>query len=386
MVHEQEKTTVPVPPVGAGGEQPIFKTTTEIIPSASTEINLIEENSEENFEELYRQMQRISDPAYLHTVSLTELYETTYESRPPVIDGLLYSGAYLFVGAPKVGKSFLMAQLAYHVSTGQKLWDYDVNQGTVLYLALEEDYQRLQARMSRMFGVGGAANLRFAVYAKQLGAGLDEQLEKFVREHPDTRLIIIDTLQKIREAGGDAYSYANDYEIIGRMKQFADKKGVCVLLVHHTRKQLAGDKFEMISGTNGLLGCADGAFLLQKEKRTDLSATLDIVGRDQPDQRLHLIRDPERLIWLLDHAETELWESPPDPLLDKIAAVITADNPEWNGSATELVCLLQVDIQPNILTRKLNVKAGELRNEYQIDYSIKRTRNGSAICLARKIV
>ena len=386
MVYDQEKTTVPIPPVGAGGEQPISKTTTEIIPSASTEINRLKENSEENFEELYRQMQRISDPAYLHTISLTELYETKYESRPPVIDGLLYNGAYLFVGAPKVGKSFFMAQLAYHVSTGQKLWDYDVHQGTVLYLALEDDYRRLQARMSRMFGVGGAANLRFAVYAKQLGAGLDEQLEKFVRDHPDTRLIIIDTLQKIREASGDAYSYANDYEIIGRMKQFADQKGVCVLLVHHTRKQLAGDKFEMISGTNGLLGCADGAFLLQKEKRTDLSATLDIVGRDQPDQRLHLIRDPERLIWLLDHAETELWESPPDPLLDKIAAVITEDNPEWNGSATELVCLLQVDIQPNILTRKLNVKAGELRNEYQIDYSIKRTRNGSAICLARKIV
>ena len=264
-----------------------------------------------------------------------------------IIDGLLYTGAYLFVGAPKVGKSFFMAQLAYHVSTGQKLWDYDVHQGTVLYLALEDDYRRLQARMSRMFGVGGAANLRFAVYAKQLGAGLDEQLEKFVRDRPDTRLIIIDTLQKIREAGGDAYSYANDYEIIGRMKQFADKKGVCVLLVHHTRKQLAGDKFEMISGTNGLLGCADGAFLLQKEKRTDLKATLDIVGRDQPDQRLYLIRDPERLSWLLDHAETELWESPPDPLLDKIDAVITEDNPEWNGSATELVSLLQEDMYDN---------------------------------------
>lgn len=386
MVYDQEKTTVPIPPVGAGGEQPISKTTTEIIPSASTEINRLKENSEENFEELYRQMQRISDPAYLHTISLTELYETKYESRPPVIDGLLYNGAYLFVGAPKVGKSFFMAQLAYHVSTGQKLWDYDVHQGTVLYLALEDDYRRLQARMSRMFGVGGAANLRFAVYAKQLGAGLDEQLEKFVRDHPDTRLIIIDTLQKIREASGDAYSYANDYEIIGRMKQFADKKGICVLLVHHTRKQLAGDKFEMISGTNGLLGCADGAFLLQKEKRTDLSATLDIVCRDQPDQRLYLIRDPERLSWQLDHAETELWESPPDPLLDKIAAVITEDNPEWNGSATELVSLLQEDIQPNILTRRLNVNAGKLRNEYNIEYAMKRTRNGSSISLARKAV
>ena len=285
-----------------------------------------------------------------------------------------------------MGKSFFMAQLAYHVSTGQKLWNYDVHQGTVLYLALEDDYQRLQKRMSRMFGVEGTDSLHFAVYAKQLGAGLDEQLEKFIKEHPDTRLIIIDTLQKIREVSTDNYSYANDYEIVGRMKQFADKNGVCLLLVHHTRKQQAGDRFEMISGTTGLLGCADGAFLMQKEKRTDLSATLEIVGRDQPDQKLHLKRDAEKLIWMLDRAETELWKNPPDPLLDKIAAVITEDNPVWNGSATELAGLLQDEIQPNILTRRLNVKAGELLNEYQIEYSVKRTRNGSFISLTRKTV
>ena len=65
-----------------------------------------------------------------------------------------------------------------------------------------------------MFGVEGTDNLHFAVYAKQLGAGLDEQLEKFIREHHDTRLIIIDTLQKIREVSTDAYSYANDYDNI----------------------------------------------------------------------------------------------------------------------------------------------------------------------------
>ena len=181
-------------------------------------------------------------------------------------------------------------------------------------------------------------------------------------------------------------AYANDYDIVGRMKQFADKNGVCLLLVHHTRKQQAGDKFEMISGTTGLLGCADGAFLLQKEKRTDLSATLEIVGRDQPDQKLHLTRDAEKLIWQLDHAETELWKSPPDHLLDKIAAVITEDSPTWNGSATELVALLQEDIQPNILTRRLNVKAGDLLNEHGIEYAVKRTRNGSFISLARKTV
>ena len=68
---------------------------------------------------------------------MNELYENVYQSRPPVIDGLLYPGTYLFAGAPKVGKSFLMAQLAYHVSMGLPLWDYPVHKGTVLYLALE---------------------------------------------------------------------------------------------------------------------------------------------------------------------------------------------------------------------------------------------------------
>lgn len=142
------------------------------------------------------------------------------------------------------------------------------------------------------------------------------------------------------------------------MKQFADRNRICLLLVHHTRKQQAGDKFEMISGTTGLLGCADGAFLLQKEKRTDQNATLDIVGRDQPDQRLHLTRNMEKLSWDLDHAETELWKKPPDPFLKKVAGILTVAAPEWNGSATELAALLQEEMQPNILTRQLNVKAG----------------------------
>ena len=78
----------------------------------------------------------------LETISMTELYDTIYPSKPPLIDGLPYTGAYLFVGAPKLGKSFLMAQLAYHISTGTPLWDYTVRKGTVMYLAFEDDYRR----------------------------------------------------------------------------------------------------------------------------------------------------------------------------------------------------------------------------------------------------
>lgn len=261
----KKKTTAPDTSVGADDGQPLHNSTENSISAFEGEINGDFQNSTESLDEIYRRIQRLTDPHYLHTISMTELYQTAYQSRPPIIDGLLYAGAYILAGAPKIGKSFLVAQIAYHVSTGEALWSYEVHPGTVLYLALEDDFQRIQSRMFMMYGVNDTDRLYFATAAGKIGNGLDEQLENFVREHPDTRLIIIDTMQKIREVGGEAYSYASDYEIIGKLKQFADKHCICVLTVHHTRKQPAGDSFEMISGTTGLLGCADGSLLMQKK-------------------------------------------------------------------------------------------------------------------------
>ena len=105
---------------------------------------------ERDLEELYRKMHRMSDPAYLHTVTLDELMDNVFEGKSAVIENLLYTGAYILAGAPKIGKSFLVAQIAHHISTGQDLWGYKVHQGTVLYLALEDDESRLQRRMFRM--------------------------------------------------------------------------------------------------------------------------------------------------------------------------------------------------------------------------------------------
>lgn len=374
-MNEKEKTTVPIPPVGADGEQSLSYVSNEIISAETEEINPIDES----MDEMLRQMQRMSDPSYLATMTMSQLYDTVYESRLPIIDGLLYPGTYLFVGAPKVGKSFLMAQIAYHVSTGLPLWKYSVHAGTVLYLALEDDYRRLQERLS----LEGTDTLHFATCAKQLGAGLYEQLTRFVSEHRDTRLIIIDTLQKIREASGDKYSYASDYEMIGQLKHFADQTGIALLLVHHTRKQQADDKFDMISGTNGLLGAADGAFVLQKEKRTGNTAVLEVSGREQPEQKLILKKNMERLTWELERAETELWKAPPDPILEKVADMLSEERPEWNGSPTELAEALQLDTKPNLLTKHLNVNKARLFNEYQIDYEPVRTHAGRRIALKR---
>jgi regulator of replication initiation timing len=124
----------------------------------------------------------------LQTVSMTELYDTVYQPKVPIVDGLLYSGLYLFVGASKIGKSFFMAQLGYHVSMGLPLWEYPVNQGSVLYLALEDDYARIQRRLSRMFDVQDTDQFYFAIQCQTVNEGLEQQLTRFIEEHADTRL------------------------------------------------------------------------------------------------------------------------------------------------------------------------------------------------------
>ena len=377
----KKKTTAPDTSVGADDGQPLHNSTENSISAFDEEINGDFQNSTESLDEIYRRMQRLTDPHYLHTISMTELYQTAYQSRPPIIDGLLYAGAYILAGAPKIGKSFLVAQIAYHVSTGKALWDYEVHPGTVLYLALEDDFQRIQSRMFMMYGVADTASLHFATAANKIGNGLDEQIENFVREHPDTKLIIIDTMQKIREIGGEAYSYASDYEIIGKLKRFADRHSICIVTVHLTRKQPAGDSFETISGTTGLLGCADGALLMQKKKRTALEATVDAVGRDQQDQILYLKKDADTQIWSLERTENEPDQEPPDPVLDTVSQLVSSESREWTGSPTELAETVNTGMAANALTKYLNVKSGRLLDEYHVRYENRVRHEGRRITL-----
>ena len=318
----------------------------------------------------------------LATVSLSELYDTSYPPKTQIIEGLLSSGAYLFVGAPKIGKSFFVAQLGYHVSNGMPLWGYPVHSGTVLYLALEDDYSRLQKRLSRMFGTDSADQLHFATRSQSLGTGLDDQLNQFVLAHAGTRLIIIDTLQKVRDASGDRYSYANDYDIVTRLKHFAERFNLCILIVHHTRKQSSDDCFDTISGTNGLLGAADGAFLLMKEKRTDNRAILDVVGRDQQDQRLYLVFDREFCLWRLTKTETELWKEPVDPLHEAVASFLATQSC-WSGNASELCECLGLALSPNVLTRRLNISTDDLMDRYGICFQSSRTHAGRHVTLSK---
>ena len=385
MTEEREMTALDTP-VGAGAEQSL-NNYNGIIPDYGEDFN---PSAEEMFEaqmqyeqemQAQAQAERESALGFMQTVSMPELYEMVYPGKPPIIAHFLYPGTYLFVGAPKVGKSFMMAQIAYHVSSGTPMWNYSVRKGTVLYLALEDDYRRLQERLYRMFGTETTPDLFFSVASKSLNEGLLDQLYTFMHEHPETSVVIIDTLQKVREVEGDTYSYARDYDIIAGLKAFADRTGICLILVHHTRKQKSDDNFDRISGTNGLLGAADGAFIMYKNKRSDGDATIEVSGRDQPDKKFMLSRNKETLCWELSGEKSPEYTDPPEPVLEAIGNFINADNPTWEGTATELIEKLKLDIKPNALSLKLNVNAGKLYNLYFVQYSNSRSHKGRKITL-----
>ena len=205
-MENKKEMTIPNVSAATDAEQSLSKCTDNSIVNQDTDFK----GYEQSFEEMQREILRQLDPSYLKTVSMTTLYDTVFEVQTPLIDGLLQRGTYLFVGSPKVGKSFMMAQLAYHISTGTPLWEYKVRKATVLYFALEDDYPRLQKRLFQMFGAKETGNLYFATECKTVNGGLEEQIRGFMREHPDTGLIIIDTLKRVREAGGADYSNEKD--------------------------------------------------------------------------------------------------------------------------------------------------------------------------------
>lgn len=149
-----------------------------------------------------------------------------------------------------------------------------------------------------------AEHLHFALLANSIGSGLEEQIENFISEHRDTKVIFIDTLQKIRSDSPDS-TYATDYKELSVLKSISDRRSVAIVLVHHLRKTRNADPFNMISGITGLSGCVDGSFVLSESKRGSRNATLYCVGRDIENREIELKFDSEQHRWISDEVFSE---------------------------------------------------------------------------------
>ena len=225
--------------------------------------------------------------------------ETLMDMRlPPTrfcVETLIPQGMCILGGASKIGKSWLVLDLCVRIAKGEPMWDLKTTKGTTLYLCLEDTLRRVQNRLLCITDEV-PPNTFFAVSAGTLSNGLCEQIRSFVKEHPDTVFVAVDTFQIVRNNNIDT-SYANDYDEIRLLKQLADELNICLLLVHHLRKQGDSDPFNKLTGTTGIVGAVDTAFVLDKSKRSADSATLYCTGRDVEDRQLELQFSKEEFVW-----------------------------------------------------------------------------------------
>ncbi len=259
------------------------------------------------------------------------------------VPGLLPEGVTLLAGKPKMGKSWLALNLAVAITQGSPaLGRLPTQQGQVLYLGLEDHERRIADRLRKVLQDEPApVDLCWGGYWTPLTDGGLQDLETYMTAVPATRLIIIDTLARVRPptaSGGSIYS--EDYAIITPLKQFAEAHHLSVLLIHHLRKNGASDPMDEISGSTGLTGATDCNMVLQRE-RGQREATLHITGRDVEEQTLHLTFDEDCATWSLLANPTATPKLSPDrqAILDLLESM---DRPM---SPSEISAMLSMDYE-----------------------------------------
>ena len=230
------------------------------------------------------------------TISAEELLSTPLPPVKWIIPDLLPAGLALFAGPSKAGKSWLTLWLCLQVAQGKPMWGREVE--------------------------------------------------------PRTGLIVIDTLQKVRSNDQNNSMYASDYKEISALKALADKYNVCILLIHHLRKQAADDPFQQIAGSNGLMGASDTSWVMQR-KRMSQTASILVTGRDMDNKTLRL--HEENCVWILDEEESteQIVAKAVPSYLWKVADYIDSVG-TWQGTATELLSAADIEgVLPHQLTRKI---------------------------------
>ena len=230
-----------------------------------------------------------------------ELLATDFPEPRFAVPGIFAEGLNLLVGAPKLGKSWLALNTAIAVASGGRaLGKVPVEQGGVLYLALEDGPRRLKKRLEMVLGTEPAPEgLHFETEWKPLIEGGAEDLSTWLAAHPHCRLVVIDVIARLRSpVKNNSDQYLHDYQVAARVKQVADFHACAVIAVHHTRKAAADDFIETVSGTNRLAAAADTIIALRRS-RGQADAVLHITGRDVEEQELALKFDPHIGTWAL---------------------------------------------------------------------------------------
>ena len=230
------------------------------------------------------QQQMLIDEArgikHFHTIDSDVLFEKQLQKRKYFVEGLLPEGLTLLSGDPKSGKSFFALGLSVSVAKGVPFLCFPTKKSDVLYFSFEDDEKRLQ---QRLFDISDEAftGLTFSNEVLHLGDGFVETLEDYLQKHPETKLIVVDTLNYIRPEKQSPNMYKGDYDDMIKLHQLTMKHEIAMLILHHNKKGDEEDALRLISGSMGIAGGSDNVIVIEKpKKKGDKVSTLHVVSRD----------------------------------------------------------------------------------------------------------
>lgn len=346
----------------------------------------------EQWEREYSRQAKCNASKGLNVISALELQKANLPPTKYLVEDFLPEGTSLLAAAPKSGKSWFVLLLGLKIAAGEMFLQRRTNQVGVLYLSFEDTPKRIQGRINQLLSNTPAPSWFYISTERiTLEDGLLGLIEEHIKQHPETKLIIIDTFQKIRGQiqHGERW-YDHDYREAGTVKEFMDKKGLSVLFVHHTSKTKdKEDPFNEISGTNGISGAMDTMLVMKKKLGQPKQATLYLTGRDVAQDELVIHQDEKTCQWeFMGDADElakreKLREYQSSPIIKTIRELVNASpGKRWSGVAKKLIQegerIFKIPIAHSCqqLGKEL-VKFGELLQEQDsIVYST--TSNGNA--------
>lgn len=298
----------------------------------------------------------------LNVIDGESLMDTRFAPVKFCVDTLLPKGVAILGGASKIGKSWLVLDLCVRVAKGEDVWGMKTSGGTTLYLCLEDTLRRVQERLNNITDEV-PSNVYFANMASTLADGLCDQIRRFVKDHPDTCLVVIDTFQIIREDNKDI-SYSRDYADLRLLKAVADELDITILLVHHIRKQGAEDPLDRLSGSTGVAGAVDTVFVLDRSNRNDTYATLFCTGRDIEDRQLELKFSKDDFVWNL---EADSLENPEKFMPSELEGLLflMREKEYFSGTNTQFADLLNEYNGSSVSPQKLKQMMNKWRYELE---------------------
>ena len=318
----------------------------------------------------------------IQLIDAEALYYKPLEHPKMLIDGVLSDGLAIMAGDSKIGKSWMVLWMCLQISKGEPVWGLPTRKTDVVYLALEDREWRVQQRMQDLTDTP-PENLHFGFSCGQLGAELESQIEDVLKDYPSTGLLFIDTLQMVRDnVSAKVNAYAQDYKDLSSLKKIADNHGICIFVVHHTRKERdGGNIFNDMTGSTGIMGVADTGMILRKDDRFGDNATLCITGRDVEEKKLKMqMRGVKWEITEELSADDLRKERIPDFVFKVVDFLF--EHRQFEGTVTELLAAVgNTELKPNVASKYLSRFYSEVFAPMGITYEYRKTAAARMISL-----